>query len=176
MSELSDLIRLSPEEVYSQEVDLSELVEPICKICGSVIPNFGKFFQPKTCEMCNNAWTVGFPSDFVTVGFNSENADMDNPDGAIIQERFSVVAEDALGHRRVWGGLYESPEAAEAAYSLLAPIIALWEEIRPAYGSEAYAANWKEHQADDIARERAAEVNEWMGDCVDFDMYEGPDL
>src|SRR4051812_18355445 len=58
------------------------------------------------------AWSVGFPSDFVVVGHNYENADMSNPNGEIIQERFSIVAEDAKGNRRTWGGRYETEAAA----------------------------------------------------------------
>jgi hypothetical protein len=93
-------------------------------------------------------WNIGFPSDYVVVGYDGEYADMDNPEGAVYAERFRIVAEDAKGYRRTWGGLYESPEAAEAAYVLLAPPVDLWDEIQPCYGSEAYADDWEEHEAE----------------------------
>ena len=150
-NELSDLIRLTPEEVYGPEVDLSVFDEPV---------------------LTQERWTVGFTSNFVVVGNDPEYADMSNPNGDIIQERFYMVAEDAKGNRRTWGGMYDSPEAAEAAYAFLAPTVALWEEMRPTYGSEAYAANWQEFQADDERREREAEGI--YGD--DFNFYEGPDF
>jgi hypothetical protein len=74
-------------------------------------------------------------------------ADMSNPRGEIIRERFYIVAENAAGERRTWGGLYVSEADAEAAYSLLAPSVTFWDDIRPAYGSDAYAANWRESAA-----------------------------
>jgi len=143
-SELSNLIRMQPEEVYGPEIDLSVFIEE---------------------EPTQEHWSVGFPSDFVVVGHDGEYADMSNPTGAIIRERFSVVAEDALGHRRTWGGMYDSEAAAEAAYSLLAPAVAFWNEIRPAYGSEAYAANWEEYQAEDRADEMASDFLNFRYEC-----------
>lgn len=101
------------------------------------------------------AWSVGFPSDFVVVGYNPENADMSNPNGAIIRERFYIVAEDAKGNRRTWGGLYESEATAEAAYALFAPPVEFWEETRPCYGSEAWTA---EVEAAEAEAERADEM------------------
>jgi hypothetical protein len=136
-TELDDLIRLTAEEVYGPENGSFEDE-------GMIVHDFG--FR-------DGGWFVGFPSDYVVVGTNPEMADMSNPRGEIIRERFSIVAEDAKGHRRAWGGLYDSPEAAEAAYSLEAPPVDLWDEIRPAYGSEAYAENWEEYEGDQIERE-----------------------
>ena len=99
-------------------------------------------------------WTVGFASVLMVVGHNYENADLDNPRGEIVRERFFAQAEDALGYRRVWGGYYESPEAAEAAYLLFAPPVFLWDEIEPCYGSEAYARNWRYYEAMQIDHEK----------------------
>jgi hypothetical protein len=101
-NDIEQLAKIQPQEPfimmgYSEEEDLSVFVA-----------------EPET-------WSVGFPSDYVVVGHDGEYADMSNPTGAIIRERYYIVAEDAKGNRRTWGGLYESPEAAEAAYSLLAP-------------------------------------------------------
>ena len=134
-NDIEQLAKIQPQEPfilmgYSEDEDFSVFVEP-------------------------EAWSVGFPSDFVVVGHNSENADMDNPTGAIIRERFYMIAEDAKGNRRTWGGLYESPEAAEAAYAFLAPPVALWEETRPCYGSEAWTS---EVDAAEVEAERADEM------------------
>ncbi len=79
---------------------------------------------------------------------------MDNPRGEIIREKFSAVAEDALGNRRGWGGSYDSLSEAEAAFLALAPPVPFWEELRPCYGSEAYERNWREYEAEEIAREK----------------------
>lgn len=132
---IHELIGMTPEEVYGPVVDLSVFEE-----------------EPLASEV----WSVGVSSDFVVVGHNSENADMSNPTGAIIRERYFVIAEDAKGHRRTWGGYNETPEAAEAAYALLAPPVAFWEETRPCYGSEAWtsevdAAEAEAERADELA-------------------------
>ena len=133
-NDIEQLAKIQPEEVYGPEVDLSVFEE-----------------EPVMSE----AWSVGFPSDFVVVGHDGEYADMSNPTGAIIRERFYIVAEDAKGNRRTWGGLYVSPEAAEAAYAFLAPTVALWEATRPCYGSEAWTA---EVEAEEVEMERADEM------------------
>jgi hypothetical protein len=99
-------------------------------------------------------WSVCFPSDFVVVGHNPENADMSNPRGEIVGERFYMQAEDALGHRRTYGGYYETLEAAEATYAFLTPAVEFWEETRPCYGSEAWTADV---EADEVEMERADE-------------------
>ena len=36
-------------------------------------------------------------------------------------------------------------------------LAAHWEETRPLYGSDAYAANWRQYEADEIALEREEE-------------------
>lgn len=133
--EIEDLYRLSPEEVFGPAVDFSVF---------------------ETEPLATERWSVFFCSDFVVVGHNSENADMSNPNGDIIRERYYIVAEDALGHRRTWGGYYETLEAAEAAYSLLAPPVEFWEDARPCYGSEAWtpevdAAEAEAERADEMA-------------------------
>ena len=164
-NDISNLTKIQPEEVYEPVIDLAVFDESrLCESCGCVLPNFGPCFQPKTCEAChNNTWSISFPSDFVVVGFDSECADMDNPRGEIIRERFYIVAEDAKGNRRLWGGLYDTPEAAEAAYAFLAPAVSNWEATRPCYGSEAWTP---EVDAAEVEAELAAD---------DFDMFE-PEL
>jgi hypothetical protein len=96
-------------------------------------------------------WKDEERTDFVVVGHDGEYADMSNPNGEIIRERYFIQAEDALGHRRTWGGYYETLEAAEAAYSLLAPPVEFWEDARPCYGSEAWTP---EVDAEEAAMER----------------------
>lgn len=137
--EFSSLYKIQPEEVYGPEF--------------SVVEDEEESFE---LPLPASAWSVGFASDFVVVGHDGEYADMSNPTGAIIRERFYIIAEDAKGNRRTWGGLYESQDAAEAAYALLAPAVALWEETRPCYGSEAWtseveAAEAEAEQADELA-------------------------
>ena len=101
-----------------------------------------------------STWSVGFPSDLKVVGYNPENADLDRPRGEIIRPVFFVVAEDAQGYRRTWGGSFKSEAAAESAYLYLAPPVFSWDVDRPCYGSEAYARNWRKYEADQIAREK----------------------
>ena len=108
--------------------------------------------------MSNTRWSVGFESVLVVVGHNSENADMDNPRGEEIRERFYALAEDVEGNRRVWGGYHESPELAEAEFVALAPPVEFWEDIRPAYGSDAYAKNAFEYEAELIEWEREQDL------------------
>jgi hypothetical protein len=133
---------MSPEEVYGPEmIDTFEEDEAAADL---VAPGEG-------------GWSVGFPSDFVVVGYDGEYADMSNPRGEIIRERWYIQAEDAKGNRRVWGDLYESPEAAEAAYSLEAPPVEFWDETQPCYGSEAYVeGDWEQEMAE---REREDDEN-----------------
>ena len=140
-NELQDLIQIAAEEVYA-EIDFSVFDEP---------------------EPSSERWFINFPSKFVVVGHDGEYADMDNPTGAIICERFYILAEDAKGNRRIWGDLYDSPEAAEAAYAFLAPAVSNWEATRPCYGSEAWTP---EVDAAEVEAELAAD---------DFDMFE-PEL
>jgi len=105
--------------------------------------------------MKNIKWSVGFDYvDLVVIRRDPEYADISNPHGNIYAEKFSIIAEDAKGFRKSWGSQYDSPEAAETAYITFAPPVAIWEDIRPAYGSEAYAENWQEYEADLMKIER----------------------
>lgn len=99
-------------------------------------------------------WTVSFVILTVVVGYDSECADMDNPRGARFGERWFIQAEDELGYRYQFGGLYRTREAAERSYLMYAPAVELWDEVEPCYGSEAYARNWREYEANQIVRER----------------------
>jgi hypothetical protein len=82
-------------------------------------------------------YTIGFRSDLTVVGTNPEMADMSNPRGEIIRERWYAIAEDASGNRWRWGW-YETAEEAEHAFRAIAPPVAQWEETYPSYGSPAY--------------------------------------
>lgn len=107
-------------------------------------------------------WTLEIGSDFVVVGHNPEAADMSNPRGEIIRERFYVGATTEYGRRRFWRHGFETEEAALEAYLYLATPVAFWEESTPVYGSEAYAANWGEYEADKIAWEKDQEESAWF--------------
>lgn len=93
--------------------------------------------------------TITIGSDFQVVRYDAEYADMDNPQGAVVDEVFYLLAEDARGARKVWGQ-FDTLEAAEAAVEF-APAVYTWNDTHPAYGSEAYAASdaeadWAEYE------------------------------
>lgn len=92
--------------------------------------------------------TITIGSDFQVVRYDAEYADMSNPQGAVVDELFFLIAEDARGARKVWGSFY-SLEEAEAAVPF-APAVYLWADTYPAYGSEAY-----------VASDEEANVREW---------------
>lgn len=104
--------------------------------------------------MKSTRWNIEAVGVLVVVGQNWENADMDNPRGETIGERFYVRAETDLGFRRVWGGYYDTPEEAIAMFVQFAPSVELWEEVTPCYGSEAYGTNWREYEANQIDHEK----------------------
>jgi len=87
-------------------------------------------------------WTIQVSSDFVVVGYNPEGADMDNPRGEIVRERFHLEATNDYGDRRVWG-FFVTPAEAEAAIELAAPV-ETWAESYPVYGSQAFIAYGEE--------------------------------
>jgi hypothetical protein len=99
--------------------------------------------------------TVGVASDFVVKRYDPEYAEMDNPRGAIVGERFFLLAEAEDGSRWSFGG-FETEAEAEEAYELTAPPVSEWGEDQPCYGSLAYrrmgcsAEYWDE---DEIAGE-----------------------
>jgi hypothetical protein len=82
-------------------------------------------------------WTVSIGSDLAVVGHNPEAADMSNPRGEIVRERFFMRAYNDYGSAYRWGW-FETPEELEAAYLAFAPPIALWDQTYPVYGSPAY--------------------------------------
>lgn len=104
-----------------------------------------------------NKRVVGFASEIVVVGQDYEYSDLDNPHGFIYGEQFYIVAEDQEGNRRTWGNYYDSPQAAEFDYIHFSPPVEFWMDITPAYGSEAYANNRWEYEADIENRERDLE-------------------
>ena len=95
-------------------------------------------------------WEVSIASDYAVVGHNYEMADMSNPNGEIIRERYYMRASNAYGDAFVWGW-FETPEELEAAYLLFAPPIFFWDKTYPVYGSRAYEDYG---QAEEIAWER----------------------
>jgi len=128
-------------------------IELLAKVSAEEV--YGPDMDAMLREMADSDWHVEFPSDIVVVGHDGEYADMSNPTGALYGERFYIRAEDEAGHRRVWGGLYETAELAEAAYLMFAPPVEFWEETSPCYGSEAWSS------------ENEAELREWEADIAE---------
>ena len=104
-------------------------------------------------------FTIGIGSDLRVVGYNPENADMDNPRGAIIREVFHIQATNEYGERRVWGS-FDSADLAEKSYLHIAPPIAMWSISNPVYGSSAYE---EYGAANDMAAEREMAQDEAWG-------------
>lgn len=83
-------------------------------------------------------WTLGVVSEMRVAGYDPEYADMSNPQGAVVHEVFTLLAESAKGYRRAWGSFWTAAEAeARLPY---APPVDMWPKVAPAYGSEAYVA------------------------------------
>lgn len=92
-------------------------------------------------------WTITIASDFQVTGYDAEFADMDNPQGALVDEVFHLSATNARGDRKEWGRFFTA-DAAEAAIPFAPPVF-MWADGSPVYGSEAY-------QASDVEAEWAA--------------------
>ena len=102
-------------------------------------------------------WAVEVRSDSVVVGCDPEMADMGNPRGEIIRERFYMRASNDHGDAFVWGS-FKTPEEVEEAYTLLAPPVELWEPSYPVYGSQAYVDYG---EADLLIQEKRWEEDDW---------------
>jgi hypothetical protein len=87
-------------------------------------------------------WHIAAGSEYRVTGYDAEFADLSNPQGALVEELFFLVAETDRGDRRVYG-TYASAELAEAAVPAAPPVV-LWDEWYPVYGSEAYQASDEE--------------------------------
>jgi hypothetical protein len=103
-------------------------------------------------------FTIVVSSDLMVVGSDPESADLDNPRGEIIRERFFLLAEDKHGNRRRYG-CYMSKEEAESLIDY-APPVAFWDETHPAYGSRAYQ---QYGESDDIEAEARMEDHQTCG-------------
>jgi len=93
---------------------------------------------------------ISIGSEYRVTGHNYENADLDNPTGAIISDIFFLVATDQDGNRFVFGN-WRSLEEAESAIADAPPVV-LWTRWHPEYGSEAYQ---RYGQFEELAWERA---------------------
>jgi hypothetical protein len=82
-------------------------------------------------------FTFSVDSEFRIVGNNPEMADLDNPRGDLIRERFFMVATDSEGRQYRYGNT-DSPEAAEIVFQHFAPAVEAWPFFRCVYGSTAY--------------------------------------
>jgi len=103
-------------------------------------------------------FTYGVTSMLVVVGYDPEMADMDNPRGAIIRERFFACAEDAEGYRFTDSLPFKTAdEAGRYAWTFGGTDAALdFADVGYAYGSVAYQRN--EHEV--VEAERAHD-REW---------------
>jgi hypothetical protein len=112
-------------------------------LCSGVMKN-------TTANTATPITTAYVRTALAVVGFNSEMADLSNPDGAIVREVYQVVAELADGARFV-RVQYRDQQKAErlAARVAAAGVIdlALWQEVEAAYGSSAYLTNLPEEVA-----------------------------
>lgn len=120
-----------------------------------------------TPKKANTLFTIGVGSDLRVVGYNPENADMDNPRGETIREVFHVEATNEYGERRVWGS-FSSEEVAVQAYLHIAPPVATWTISNPVYGSYAYE---EYGAAQDMAAEREMARDEAFGFDTRFARY-----
>ena len=105
-------------------------------------------------------FTFSVESEFAVVGRNSEYADMDNPDGDIIAERFFMVATDAEGHQYRYGW-EKTPEAAEFVFQNFAPEVFKWPLWRCEYMSIAWIKSGGDR--DQLDREMEYDIGpDWM--------------
>jgi len=95
--------------------------------------------------------TITIASDFQVTGYNPEAADYTNPQGALVSEVFYLLATTQRGARKAYGS-FDSFEAAEAAIPF-APMVCLWGDTYPEYGSIAYQES--DAEAEWAAYERA---------------------
>lgn len=105
-------------------------------------------------------FTFSVQSEYAVVDRDPEFADMGNPNGDIIRERFFMVAADEVGHMFRYGW-EETPEAAEFAFQNFAPIVSEWPLWRCEYGSKAWASEGCE--LDELRREMEEDLGpDWM--------------
>lgn len=107
-------------------------------------------------------------TDIVVIDYNPENADIDNRRGEVYGYAAHCYAEDAVGNRvrvHVATSRWENdclPSATRLAEALNARLrngklpvrFELWEQARPAYGSDAYI---EYGQQDDLEWEKSCE-------------------
>jgi hypothetical protein len=106
-------------------------------------------------KLNKNKWTIDVSSDFCVVGYNPENADFDRPRGEIIREVFHLVATNDYGDRKVYGS-FSSFEHAEQNIPH-APMIEMWNDTYPEYGSKAYMNYGEDMQMESESRQLEAE-------------------
>jgi hypothetical protein len=82
-------------------------------------------------------FTFSVQSEYAVVGVDGEFADMGNPRGEIVRERFFMVAADSTG-RCFRYGWEETPRKAELVFQYVAPAVSEWPLWRYEYGSKAY--------------------------------------
>jgi hypothetical protein len=81
--------------------------------------------------------TFSVESELAVVGHDPEYADMENPTGEIIRNRYFMVATTPEGRQYRWGW-ERSAVLAEAVFQMIAPPVSEWSLWRCVYGSLAY--------------------------------------
>jgi hypothetical protein len=112
-------------------------------LCSGVMKN-------TTAHTATPITTAYVRATLAVVGFNSEMADLSNPDGAIVREVYQVVAELADGARFVRVQYRDEAKAERLAARVAAAGVIdmnLWQEVEAAYGSSAYLTNLPEEVA-----------------------------
>jgi hypothetical protein len=95
-------------------------------------------------------------SDLAVVAYNPEMADLDFPNGEVIEERYYMVAVAEDGSTRQWGW-FETVEQLEAEFVHVAPPTEDWQPSRPIYASRAWVSEGQDFE--DLQSERLADEN-----------------
>lgn len=108
-------------------------------------------------------WTYSVESELAVVGHDPEYADMENPRGEVVRERYFMVATDEIGQQFRFGW-ERSAALAEAVFQYVAPPVGEWHLWRCIYGSVAYERNNCELQqlADEMDEDFAGSGKNWM--------------
>ncbi|MBZ5660049.1 MAG: hypothetical protein LAO08_06540 [Acidobacteriia bacterium] len=108
-------------------------------------------------------WIFSVESELAVVGHDPEYADMENPRGEVVRERYFMVGTTPNG-RQYRFGWERTAALAEAAFQYLAPPVEQWSLWRCIYGSDAYVQDNCELQqlADEMDEDFAGSGRNWM--------------
>jgi hypothetical protein len=97
-------------------------------------------------------------SDLAVVAYNPEMADLDCPNGEVIEERFYMLAVAEDGSTRQWGW-FETVDELEVRFVHVAPPVEEWHDSRPIYGSPAWV--YQDQDFEDLQSEMMADENNY---------------